>query len=140
MNNISAIIIGALISIMIYFNGALGILTGNYLSSVIIHIVGLVTIIVVLIGTKSKLNLKRGIPLYMYSAGVIGVFTVLFNNITCAILGVSLIVALGLLGQSIASIIIDHFGLLGMKVNKFNSKKLVGFTIILVGIMVMSIY
>lgn len=140
MNNIFAIIIGGLIAIMIYFNGALAMCTGNYSSSIIIHVVGLIAMIVILIVRREKIKIKKGIPLYMYSAGVIGVFTVLLNNLTCATLGVSLTVALGLLGQSIASIVIDHFGLLGISVNKFNRKKIVGFTVILLGIVVMTIF
>ena len=76
----------------------------------------------------------------MYSAGAIGVFTVLFNNITFSTLGVSLTIALGLFGQSMASIVIDHYGLLGMKVIKFNPNKLVGLVLIILGIIVMAIF
>jgi transporter family-2 protein len=110
------------------FNGTLAGSFGNYASSVIIHIVGLFTIILVLIISKSKFRFGKGIPLYLYSAGAIGIFTVLFNNISFSSLGVSITLALGLLGQSLSSIIIDHFGLLGMKVVRFEKRKLIGFT------------
>lgn len=140
MNNILSVLTGAFIAVMITFNGELGSRTGNYLSSVIIHIVGLMVIIGILIITKSKLKIDKEIPIYMYSAGAIGVFTVLFNNITFSTLGVSLTIALGLFGQSMASIVIDHYGLLGMKVIKFNPNKLVGLVLIILGIIVMSIF
>lgn len=140
MNNILSVLTGVLIAVMITFNGELGSKTGNYLSSVIIHIGGLIVIIAILIVTKSKLKINKDIPIYMYSAGAIGVFTVLFNNITFSILGVSLTIALGLFGQSIASIVIDHYGLLGMKVTKFNPNKLVGLVLIILGIVVMSVF
>ncbi|KEH89314.1 membrane protein [Clostridium novyi A str. 4540] len=140
MNKILSALIGMLIAVMITFNGELSSRTGNYLSSVIIHIVGLIITIGILIITKSKVKINKEVPIYMYNAGAIGVLTVLFNNITFSNLGVSLTIALGLFGQSITSIIIDHYGLLGMKVSKFNPNKLVGLFLIILGIIVMSIF
>ncbi len=140
MYNLISIFIGGLISMMILLNGVLSNATGNYTSSIIIHMVGLFSIIVVLLLTKSKFKLQKGIPLYLYSAGAIGVFTVLFNNLSFAALGVSIPLALGLLGQSLTSIIIDHFGLLEMKVIKFEKKKIVGLLIISLGIVVMAVF
>ncbi|HEK9099957.1 TPA: DMT family transporter [Bacillus pseudomycoides] len=140
MYNLLSIIIGALIAIMIPLNGILSEITGNYMSSVLIHIVGLFAIVIVLLASKSKLRMQKGIPLYLYSAGAIGVFTVLFSNISFTALGVSITIALSLLGQSVSSIIIDHFGLLGMKVVKFEKKKIFGLLLISSGIVVMTIF
>ncbi|MDZ5608155.1 DMT family transporter [Bacillus pseudomycoides] len=140
MYNLLSIIIGAFIAIMIPLNGILSEITGNYTSSVMIHIVGLVAIIIVLLVSKSKLKIQQGVPIYLYSAGAIGVFTVLFSNISFSALGVSITIALSLLGQSVSSIIIDHFGLLGMKVVKFEKKKIFGLLLISSGIIVMTIF
>ncbi|MEI4621639.1 DMT family transporter [Bacillus pfraonensis] len=140
MYNLLSIIIGALIAIMISLNGILSEITGNYMSSVLIHIVGLFAIVIVLLASKSKLRMQKGIPLYLYSAGAIGVFTVLFSNISFTALGVSITIALSSLGQSVSSIIIDHFGLLGMKVVKFEKKKIFGLLLISSGIVVMTIF
>lgn len=140
MNNIVSAFLGALIAIMIMFNGTLSDTVGNYASSVIIHMIGLFSIIVVLFITKSKIKIVKGIPFYLYSAGAIGVFTVLFNNLTFIKLGVSITLALGLLGQSLSSIIIDHFGLFGMKVIKFEKKKCIGLLFIILGIFVMTTF
>lgn len=82
MYNLLSVLIGAFIAIMIPLNGILSEITGNYTSSVMIHIVGLIAIIIVLLISKSKLRIQQGIPLYLYSAGAIGVFTVLFSNIS----------------------------------------------------------
>ncbi|MFJ8530979.1 DMT family transporter [Bacillus sp. NPDC094106] len=140
MYNLLSIIIGAFIAIMIPLNGILSEITGNYMSSVMIHLVGLFAIVIVLLVSKSKLRMQQGIPLYLYSAGAIGVFTVLFSNISFSVLGVSITIALSLLGQSVSSIIIDHFGLLGMKVVKFEKKKMIGLLLISSGIVVMTIF
>lgn len=140
MNNLLSFLIGALISIMIMINGILSGSVGNYLSVVIIHIVGLIAMILILILNKAKIPFIKGLPLYLYSAGAIGVFTVLFNNISFTALGVSVPLALGLLGQSLTSIIIDHFGLLGMKIIKFDRKKSFGLLLITLGIIIMTIF
>ena len=49
MFNFLSMIAGALIAIMTSFNGILSTYTGNYTSSVLIHFVGLIGIILVLI-------------------------------------------------------------------------------------------
>ncbi|MED0973394.1 DMT family transporter [Bacillus paramycoides] len=138
--NFLSVLIGALIAIMIPLNGILSEIIGNYTASVVIHLVGLVAVVIVLIINKNKILFEKGIPLYLYSAGAIGVFTVLFSNISFSALGASITIALSLLGQSIASIVIDHYGLLGMKVAKFEKKKLIGLLFISSGIIVMTIF
>ncbi len=140
MNILISAAIGALITIMILFNGVLSENVGNYTSSVIIHIIGLAPLLILVIFNKIKLKIHKHIPLYLYSAGAIGVFTVLFTNISFSKLGVSITIALGLLGQSLSSIIIDHFGLLDMKTVRFNKKKLIGLIFIIFGIIIMAIF
>ncbi|HSQ87672.1 DMT family transporter [Romboutsia sp.] len=133
-------LIGVLISIMVAFNGVLANYIGNNYSSIIIHIVGLLGISFILMLNKNKISIPKNIPLYMYSAGAIGVLTVLFSNISFNALGASVTLSLGLLGQSVSSIMIDNYGLFGMKVNKFNKKKIIGFTLISLGIVIMTFY
>lgn len=140
MYNLLSLLIGALIAIMVSFNGILSGAFGTYASLVIIHIVGLITMIIVLIYTKKRIHLNTNIPWYLYIAGVISIFTVMFNNLSYPVLGVSLPLALGLLGQTIASIIIDNYGLLGMKKIKFNQKKIIGLLIIVCGVCIMTFF
>lgn len=140
MKNVLSLLIGGLIAVMILFNGMLAAFLGNYSSTVIIHIVGLVSISILLVLTRSTFNFKQSIPWHLYSAGAIGVFTVLCNNLSFLTLGASLTLSLGLLGQSITSLIIDHFGLWGMPQIPLQKKKGIGFAFILLGIFIMSIY
>ncbi|ACO83453.1 DMT family transporter [Clostridium botulinum] len=139
-NNLISAFIGALIAIMTLFNGTLSNTFGNYTSSIIIHVIGLFSITFVLLITRSRIKIQKGIPVYLYSAGAIGVFSVVFSNLSFSKLGVSLTLALGLLGQSLSSIFIDHFGLLGMKVIKFEKKKCIGLLFIILGIFIMTVF
>jgi bacterial/archaeal transporter family-2 protein len=140
MYKFAAVFIGLLISIMVTFNGTLDSYTGNYLSILIIHIVGLITVILTLVVKREKIIFNEKVPFYMFSGGAIGVLLVLLNNLCFGNLGVSLTLSLGVFGQLVLSIIIDHFGLWGMDIYKFNKKKLIGFAIMLVGIVVMTVY
>ncbi len=139
MNKLSAVFIGVLISIMITFNGFLANKIGNYTAVVVIHVVGILVVSFILLIKRQKIILKKDMPFYLYSAGAIGVVMTIFNNLCTNSLGVTVTLAIGLFGQSVAATIIDHFGLLGMKVHKLKKKKILGYSIVLCGIIIMTI-
>ncbi len=127
-----ALLIGTLISIMIGVNGGLSDITGVYSSSVIIHLVGLAIMIVVMVIKKVN-PFKSFYPWYLYLGGVMGVLATAGNNYSFAPLGVSAILALGLLGQSITGLVIDQFGLFGMKEYKLKAPRLIALFIMIFG-------
>nr|WP_269206011.1 DMT family transporter [Clostridium botulinum] len=136
---IYAVIVGVLLATMISINGALSGKMENCFALVVIHVVGALTTCILLLITKRKFSIK-GIPFYFLCGGFVGFFVVFFNNVCVLKIGVALTLALSLLGQSIVSGIIDHYGLLGMEIHKFKKEKIVGFLIILCGIIVMTVY
>ena len=161
--------IGALIAIMILSNGAMSDAIGNGMALVLIHTTGLFAVMIVLLSQKftrkenlsENLHNKRGddlseklkdnlgnelllgkatkIPWYLFTAGALGVFTVTFNNISFLNIGMSLTLALGLFGQSLAALIVDHYGILGMEKVEFRKKKMIGLGMITIGIVVMTV-
>lgn len=139
MNKLYAVFVGMLVSIMVTFNGLLANYSGDYLALIIIHLVGLSIILPIMFVKKEKLSHIKGIPIYLFSAGALGVFMVFSNNISFNSLGVSLTLSLVLLGQSIASCVIDHYGLFEMEVKKFQRRKLFGFILVSIGIITMFI-
>ena len=140
MNNIISAATGILIALMLLFNGYLAEIFGFYTSSVLIHMAGLITVTVAVLAGRHRFDRLRDAKWYLYSAGAIGVITVIFNSISFSGMGVSLTLAVSLLGQSLAAIIIDHFGLLGMKKIKFERQKITGLVLIVSGIIVMSVF
>ncbi len=139
MNYIISLLMGAITSLMIYLNGSLSGAYGTLYSTILIHFVGLLGILAVSIVKRAKMNFPKGLPLYLYSGGLVGIGTVTFTNLSYAKLGVSLPLALGLLGQTVFSLFADHFGFLGMKLVRINPKKLIGLAIIGIGICIMAI-
>jgi transporter family-2 protein len=140
MYKVSAIVIGLLIAIMVTFNGVLANYTNEYVSILIIHIVGLVAIITILIWKREKLRLKKNLPFYLFSGGAIGVFVVFLNNLCFNTLGASLTLSLGIFGQLVLACFIDHYGLFGLNMYKFKKKKIIGFSIVLLGLITMILY
>lgn len=138
MYNFLSLLIGILIAIMVAFNGELSNGIGNYSSLIVIHILGYALLVFLMLYKKIKIPFKMTLPLWLYSAGAISVATVFINNITYSSIGVSLPVALGLLGQSLTSIVFDHYGLLGMPKIEFNKKKLIGIIVIIIGVCIMT--
>lgn len=138
MYNFLSLLIGILIAIMIVFNGDLSTGLDTYSSLVIIHLIGFASVLAIVLYKKIRISFRNKLPLYLYIAGAISVFTVMFNNLSYPILGVSLPVALGLLGQLLTSLAFDHYGFLGMPKITFNRKKFIGLLIIIVGILVMA--
>ena len=139
MYNILALVIGALISVMISFNSGLEGYVGSTYSVVIIHAVGLIAILIVAAIKKEKIVIKEAIPLYVCWGGIFGVMLTLVNIITIGGIGVALTTALAVFGQLVFSSLVDHFGLFGLTKYEFNPKKLVGFFIVLVGLVIMTV-
>ena len=139
MYNILALVIGALISVMISFNSGLEGYVGSTYSVVIIHAVGLIAILIVAAIKKEKIVIKEAIPFYLFLGGIFGVMLTSVNIITIGGIGVALTTALAVFGQLVFSSLVDHFGLFGLTKYEFNPKKLVGFFIVLVGLVIMTV-
>lgn len=127
---------GILTAVMIALNGDLADGTGVYLSTVIIHIVGL-TLISITVKLRGDRPFAKRMPWHFYLGGLIGVATTVFNNLAFGRISVSAILALSLLAQSITSIIFDQFGLMGMARHPFNRNKLTGLILVICGIVFM---
>ncbi|MGL5977699.1 MAG: DMT family transporter [Erysipelotrichaceae bacterium] len=137
MNKLSSVITGALIAIMIVANGQLAALFGNALANVLVQVIGLMFTCLFFLLRKERFVYKAGIPLFWYLGGIFGVLSVYLNNITFISLGVALTSAVGLLGQSLSSFVIDLLGLFDMPKKSFHFTQLMGLSIIFIGIVLM---
>lgn len=131
--------VGIILAVMITINGMLGESTGTYFSNLMYQSIGLIIILLVAVLRKrEKISLKT-IPIIFFLPGLLSVVAVVLNNICFSNLGVTLTLALSLFGQLIMSNLVDHFGLFNMPKIKFKKEKLIGFSIITLGIVVMTI-
>lgn len=130
---------GMIVTVMNVFNGQLSNHIGVYLSTVLIHFIGLMTFLVIMVIKKQKISFHHHLPLLFYTGGMIGVFTVIFNVISIATIGAALVTALGLLGQMITSLVLEYMGWLGTIKRKLSFQKVVSLMIVVIGIGVMMI-
>lgn len=132
-----ALLSGMIITVMNIFNGQLSNYYGVYVSTVLIHLIGLLTFMVVISVKKERIQWKNRIPLILYSGGMIGVLTVIFNVMTVSSLGAALLTALGLLGQMITSIVLEQQGWFGTIKCSLSLSKMISLVIVMLGIGVM---
>ena len=132
-----SVLSGMVIAIMIAINGELAGSKGLFLSTVLIHVVGLVCVLAFMTVRKIQPLPDRGVPARFYLGGVIGVATVVCNSIGFGGISVSALTALGLLGQSLTSLSIDQFGWLGMPKRALDRRKWIGIAIAAIGILCM---
>jgi len=136
MYYVLSLVTGILISLMVAFNGRLTEQYGVYSATVIVHFTGLI-LISILVFAKRERPFSKKYEWFLYLGGAIGVLTTAFNNLAFGRISVSAILALGLFGQSIAGLLIDQYGLLGMPKHPLSKRKLAGLFLILCGIAAM---
>ena len=138
MYQASAMAIGTLITLMLFANGSLQTAFGASRSLVIIHATGTLAVLIYLLMKRASFKTTEKIKPYLYLSGVMGVLLVFFNITTVTAIGLTLTIALGLVGQIIASSVVDHYGLFALEERRWNMKKLSGFALIAAGIAVMA--
>jgi len=138
MYKISAVLIGMLIAIMVFFNGSLNMHLDSYVSGFVIYVVGLVSVGIILVVRREKVKLQASMPKYLFLGGLYGILLVVFNSYCFVQIGATLTLTLGLFGQMVFSAIVDHFGLFGMTVSKMNPKKMIGFGVVSAGVVLMT--
>lgn len=137
MFTVLSFLAGALAAVSVMQCGQLAAFYGDYSSSVITHLVGLTVLAPMFTYRRRALPEKRPAALWMYLGGVVGVGTVVLNNMAFGGVGVTAIVGLGLLGQSVTSLFVDQFGLLGAARVPFFKGKLLGLAAVFCGALVL---
>lgn len=137
-----ASVIGALISIMVVLNTRLGELSSMAVSFLINHAIGIVVITGLLAFQKvtKKTDKKRAFaPWYYWFGGVFGFIILNANYITITHIGASLSMATAVFGQSLASVLFDITGFMGMPMYKIERKKVITLSLSLFGIIMMAL-
>jgi len=142
--NLWAIIfmMGIMTTLMNYFNSLLALGTGLFLSSVIVHAVGLVPSFILFFiyerrraaAIKTVFNDK---PL-LFVGGFIGIAAVILSSYCINTVGVFITTMATLAGQLIFSFIIDTYGLFNFKKVKITKRKAFAMLILLIGIILIS--
>lgn len=137
MNKLMIFINGFFIVIMNSFNGMLSTSSSVYWTSFIHHFFSLVFMYVIyLFYDKNKFRIGKLESKY-YLPGLISAAVVMIGAACIANIGATFLIVFNLVGQMLISFIIDEFGLFGMEKVPFRKRNLIGYSVILVGIVVM---
>lgn len=136
MIQLLVLLTGVSLAVMISANGLLTQAYGVFSAALIVHLVGVGFALALCVLKKERIRFPQ-VPLWFYLGGVIGVLTTIFSNYAFSYLSLTSIVALELTGQTVTSLAIDHFGLIGMPKRPFQKTSLPGLAFAVLGILVM---
>jgi len=134
---ILAAAVGAAICLMLVANATLQQALDPITALVIVHTVGLALILPLAALVRLPGSRTGPIPWPLFTGGLVGVVLLWINNRTVPVLGVGVAVGLGVLGQLIASAVVDHFGLFGLEQRRFRFTKALGLAVAGVGVLLM---
>ena len=86
----------------------------------------------------SQLLLLQNTPWWMLLGGVLGAVFVFGSTLLVPKLGLALMISLIVFGQIVMSLLMDHYGWLGLPVQELNVTRLLGAGLVLVGVLCVS--
>lgn len=131
------VLVGVAITIQAGINSQLRQAIGNPLVASLISFLGgtLLLAIMVLFTKNSWPNpaLYGNVQWYKFSGGLLGVFVVFVALFTVKEIGAANMFVLIVAGQLLTALLMDHFGLLGMKGNPVSLQKIIGILLVVAG-------
>ena len=86
--------------------------------------------------TDPDLAAIKAVPWYLWTGGLLGAYFIVVTLIGAGTLDAALLIGLLVAGQMLASLVVDHFGLLSFDVNKVNVWRVAGVALICAGVFV----
>lgn len=134
-----ALVAGALVPFQAGSNAALGRALGHPLwATVASLLVSLVMVVPVLIALRAPMPLiaqALRLPLWAWFGGVAGVIYLTAALMLTPKLGATSFIVSVIAGQMLTSLLIDHFGLVGLPVKPVNAGRIAGVALICVGML-----
>ncbi|MEJ2718262.1 MAG: DMT family transporter [Deltaproteobacteria bacterium] len=75
------------------------------------------------------------VPWWQWTGGLLGAYLVVMAIVLAPKLGATTMIALIVTGQMVTSLLLDHFGLVGYPVRELNISRVVGATLLVVGVL-----
>ena len=113
------------------------VLSDPILASFISFAVGALTLLIYILVSGTPLSgfaAGRNAPAIAWTGGVLGVFFVVATLVLIPRLGVAMTFALVTAGQMIFTLVIDHYGLLGVPVREISLMRIAGIVLITAGV------
>lgn len=133
-----ALLVGAFLPLQVGVNTKLGEAVGSpLLSALISFCVGTIALLSYILITGIPLanaaNAKNASPI-AWTGGLLGAFFVASSIILLDKLGAAMTISLIIAGQMLMSLIMDHYGLLGMEVKPISLGRVAGVVLVIAGV------
>jgi len=133
-----ALLVGAFLPLQVGVNTKLGEAVGSpLLSALISFCVGTIALLSYILITGIPLanaaNAKNASPI-AWTGGLLGAFFVASSIILLDKLGAAMTISLIIAGQMLMSLVMDHFGLLGMEVKPISPGRVAGVVLVIAGV------
>jgi transporter family-2 protein len=98
--------------------------------------VGTVVLLAAVLATQPKLALAplRDVPWYAWLGGLYGAFFVAVAAFAAPRLGIASLVTIGIAGQLLAALAIDHFGAFGLARSEISLGRILGVLLVIAGV------
>lgn len=135
---LAIIVVGSLVALQGAINAQLGrLLTHPLHASLISFLGGVITLIIAALIMRTGLPTFQqlsGIPAYLFIGGILGAIFVSAVIVTVPKIGIANVLIAALAGQLILSLIIDHFGWLGVPKQPVNIYRIIGSLMVVAGL------
>lgn len=106
------------------------------MASLISFLVGTIALVLLMLFSRNalpELYQYSSVRWYYYAGGLLGAFVVTVTLLSVSKIGASNMFVLIIAGQLVTAVVIDHFGLLGIKQSAVSLQKLLGILLLVVG-------
>ena len=131
-----ALLAGVATALQIGVNSQLRVGLGNpFQAGLVSFAVGTIVLALIALPQGLQWNVARmtSLPWWVWTGGLLGAYFVTALVILAPRLGASTLIGLALTGQMIVSLVLDHYGLLGFPVQRLTLPRMIGATLLLIG-------
>ena len=122
-------------SIMVSFNGQLGNYHSLFVVTFIVHVIAAIILFIYIPLVQKKKIKLTGVPLYVYTVGILGVTIVAASSWCTGAIGATGVMSLSVTGQMVCSAVFDHYRLFGVKKIPFKKEQIPAYILVVIGIM-----
>ncbi len=139
---ILSLIAGLGLAVQVGLNSTMRHSTGSAaFAAVVSFCVGLIALVLFVVATRAPIPTRAalaGAPAWAWLGGVFGAFYVAMATVAGPKLGATTLLALTLVGQVTASLILDHFGWLGFAQHAVSVTRVLGATLLVAGVLLIA--
>ncbi len=141
MNLLLVILNGCLLTLAVACNALLIYGFGKFSAILFLNMIGItfVGFYFFIIKKQNKINLNN-IPKHLFLSGALGLISTMLSSLAVLNIGATIAVAATLSTRIITAGVVDHFGLFERERRKFILKRILSFSLMFIGIIIMTVW